>query len=137
MGYPDSASSVGMAEDRKKGEKASAKEADGSVVLKDQFHSLIEERMEELQERLKNGGSEEPSYQIGAGAYTEKEWDKLLAGFDAAQRTIREAMRQEHKKRAEASEREEERQDEDEEKLRILEALEIGIRRQERKELFE
>lgn len=52
------------------------------------FSQLLKEKKAECLTKIQSG-STEPSFQIGAGSYTEKEWKKLLAGFDMAQAKLR------------------------------------------------
>lgn len=54
------------------------------------FSRLVQERREEFYEKVRTGTTE-PSYQIGAGSYTEKQWARLLKGFDAAEDALRKA----------------------------------------------
>lgn len=61
-----------------------------AVPLTNAFSQLVQEKREECYERIKEGKSE-PSYQIGAASYTEKEWEKLMKSFDAVQEAIRKA----------------------------------------------
>ncbi len=68
------------------------------------YQKFMQKKIEELWVKFQNGETE-PSYQIGAASFTEKEWDKLLEKFDALQEEIRAQMRQEHEKRAEEQER--------------------------------
>lgn len=58
--------------------------------LPDTFSEMIRDRREEFYVRVREGKSE-PSFPIGAGSYTEKEWNKLLKSFDAVQEALREA----------------------------------------------
>lgn len=58
--------------------------------LTETFSEMIEDRKEEFYVKVKNG-TVEPSIPIGAGTYTEKEWDKILKRFDAVQEALREA----------------------------------------------
>lgn len=58
--------------------------------LTETFSEMIEDRKEEFYVKVKNG-TMEPSIPIGAGTYTEKEWDKILKRFDAVQEALREA----------------------------------------------
>lgn len=62
------------------------------------YRKFLQEKIEELYVKLQNGETE-PSYQIGAQSFTEKEWDELLEKFDSVEETIRELMREEHEKR--------------------------------------
>lgn len=85
------------------GEKAAEKETTEkeSTEAKSCRQQLLE-IMEEMTAKIKSGKIE-PEFQIGARAYTKKEWDKLLANFDDAEETIKEevkAMAEEAKKKA-------------------------------------
>lgn len=71
------------------------------------YLQIIRDKINEMYDKVKNNETEE-SFQIGAGSFTEKEWNKLLEEFDDIQETIRELMREEHAKRqAKQEEREE------------------------------
>lgn len=52
------------------------------------FSQLIQKRKEEFYVKLQTGTTE-PSYQIGGSSYTEKEWDRMLKGFDKVQEELR------------------------------------------------
>lgn len=69
------------------------------------FREILSDKADELYEKLINGDTE-TSFQIGAGSYTEKEWNRLLKWFDAVQEAIREASEAREKKRAEEVKRE-------------------------------
>lgn len=62
------------------------------------YQKFLQEKIEELFVKLQSGETE-PSYQIGAQSFTEREWNELLERFDSAEETIRELMREEHEKR--------------------------------------
>lgn len=62
----------------------------GTQLTTSLFSQLIQEKKEEFIVKLKTGTTE-PSYQIGAGSYTEKEWDKIIKGFDKAEEALRKA----------------------------------------------
>lgn len=64
-------------------------------------------KLEELSERLESGESE-ASYQIGAGTFTEAEWNKLIDEYDAMQDVIKELMRDRHAVREDKLEEQEE-----------------------------
>lgn len=57
--------------------------------LADVFSELVQDKREEFYEKVKTG-SFEPSFPIGAGYYTEKEWDRLLESIDTMQEALRE-----------------------------------------------
>lgn len=77
--------------------------ATGNVA--DTFSQLVREKKEEFILKLKNGMTE-PSYQIGAASYTEKDWKRILKSFDAAQEALRKAAGLENKKKAAKTARE-------------------------------
>ena len=62
------------------------------------YLEFIRERKNEILEKVKKGETE-PSFQIGAASFTEKEWNKLLEEFDEAEEVLKELMREEHAKR--------------------------------------
>ncbi len=72
--------------------------------VQDIFFDLIQEEREELEERMQNGGSTEPSYQIGAGSFTEREWKKLIKSVDAVQEEMRKAAERERELQKEMEE---------------------------------
>ena len=61
------------------------------------FSELVQKQRQEYAEKIKNGTTE-PSYQIGAGSYTKKEWDKLLESFDKAEEAFRKELEEEKAK---------------------------------------
>ncbi|MCM1082343.1 MAG: hypothetical protein NC393_13060 [Clostridium sp.] len=62
------------------------------------YMKKIQEKIEEIYQKLINGDTE-VSYQIGGESMTEKEWDMLLAKFDAVQEDVRELAEEEQEKR--------------------------------------
>lgn len=70
------------------------------------YWKIINDRKNEIYEKVKNGDTEE-TYQIGGSSFTEKEWDKLLSEVDDITEEIREAIREEHQKRIEEAAEEE------------------------------
>ena len=62
--------------------------------VKDAFYSLVQKEHEEFEERIRTG-SWEPSFQIGANSFTEREWTKLIKSVDAAQDEMRKAAERE------------------------------------------
>lgn len=58
------------------------------------YHKFISEKINEILEKIRNGETE-PTYQIGAQSFTEKEWDKFLEKFDSIEETIQELIREE------------------------------------------
>ena len=85
-------------EQEKEGGKTQ-EDAQGSV----DYREFLRKKTEELYVRFKKGEFD-PTYQIGAASFTEKEWDKLLEKFDAIQEEIRVQMREEHEKREQKAE---------------------------------
>lgn len=68
---------------------AANKEDNQKETIKEKFSRLVKAKQEEYIAKIESGSFEE-SFQIGAGAYTETEWKKLLSGFDAAQSKLNE-----------------------------------------------
>lgn len=64
------------------------------------YKKILEEKLEEQREVMQNGSTEE-AVRSGSRAYTTKEWNGVLANFDAAAEHLREQMRLEHQKRYE------------------------------------
>ncbi len=64
------------------------------------YGKIIAEKKAELYEKIKNNDTE-VRIQIGAQAFTEKEWDKLLENIDEAEESIKEAMKEKQDKREE------------------------------------
>lgn len=71
-------------------------------MSRQELMSCISERKKEIAKKLQNGETE-PSFSIGAGSFTVKEWDKLMAKVDQNN----EAVRREQEERKEAWEKEE------------------------------
>lgn len=61
---------------------------------------MLSQMKEELGEKIKNGELEE-KIEIGAGAYTNKEWDNMLKKFDKAEAQIRKEIEEEIEEREE------------------------------------
>ena len=61
-----------------------------SQSLHESFSQIMNEKKSDFIARLKNGSTEQ-DIQIGAGAYTDSEWKRLLNGFDAIQEKIRDS----------------------------------------------
>lgn len=55
------------------------------------YRKFLLEKMEEMRARIKSG-TIQPKIQIGAEAYTQEEWQKLLEKVDAAEETLREQL---------------------------------------------
>lgn len=62
--------------------------------LTDIFSQMIQDKKEEFYVKVKTG-TFEPSFAIGAGCFTEKEWDKLVESFDIMQDAMSEAANKE------------------------------------------
>lgn len=58
------------------------------------YRQFLLEKMEEMRARIKNGDIQ-PKIQIGAEAYTQEEWKKLLEKVDTAEDAIREQIEEE------------------------------------------
>lgn len=67
--------------------------------LKD-YAKILEEKMNEIMKKIQNGDTE-PTYQIGAQSFTEKEWDELLDQFDDAEEEIQELLKEEFARKKE------------------------------------
>lgn len=78
---------------------AQSKEAD--------FHQFIQQKAEEIREKLKNGDTE-VYIQTGAEAMTEKEWEKMLEKFDSIQEMIQALMKEKIEKQEEQAKNEDE-----------------------------
>ena len=91
-------------------------EAEGEEI--DAWESFVK-ILEQIYRSMLRG--EEPSYQIGAQSFTEKEWDRFLEKFDAIEEKIRELVRERLEKQKEKAEE----QQENDEKLseELLELL--------------
>ena len=78
-----------MTEQKKKGQAA---ESDRSEREKDtDYRQFLLEKMEEMRANIRNG-TIQPKIQIGAEAYTQEEWEKLLSKIDAAEEALREQL---------------------------------------------
>lgn len=69
------------------------------------YREQILEKMEEMAQNIRNG-TIQPKFQIGAQAYTIKEWEKLLEKFDAAEEALREEVQAQIEEREEQAEKE-------------------------------
>lgn len=76
-------------------EENAGQEKAGSVQSESEqdmdYRQFLLEKMEEMRAKIKNG-TIQPKFQIGAEAYTEEEWEKLLEKIDAAEETIRQQV---------------------------------------------
>lgn len=61
--------------------------------FQDEFMQLVQERKGEILEKVKKGETE-PSVQIGAQAYTEKQWKRMLESFDDSEKDIKDMIRE-------------------------------------------
>lgn len=75
--------------------KPSASRAENVQVIRDRINELIE--------KMENGDIE-PSYQIGGRSFTEREWDKMLSEFDAAEDTLKKLVEEERERLLKADE---------------------------------
>lgn len=55
--------------------------------------NIIKRTHAQIYEKIKNGETE-PTYQIGATSFTEKEWDKLIEKIDESIEDIKEAVKE-------------------------------------------
>lgn len=101
-----------MSEQVSGGDKASnvSEENTADKMESMDYLSVIKEKIKELSEKIENGETE-PTYQIGAQSFTEKEWDKLMSDYDAMQDAIKELMRDRHEERKEKLEKQEQIED--------------------------
>lgn len=70
------------------------------------YRKFLQEKMEEMRIKIKNG-TIQPKIQIGAEAYTQEEWQKLLEKIDAVEEVLREQIEAEIEMAREAAEEEE------------------------------
>ena len=70
---------------------------------KEENAQVIRDRINELLEKMENGDIE-PSYQIGGRSFTEREWDKMLSEFDAAEDTLKKLVEEERERLLKADE---------------------------------
>ena len=78
-------------------ESGAQKKADEAKTQEGQetdYRQFLLEKMEEMRARVKSGNIQ-PKIQIGAEAYTQEEWKKLLEKVDAAEDAIREQIEEE------------------------------------------
>lgn len=70
------------------------------------YVKVLEEKINEIFVKIQNGDTE-PTYQIGAQAFTEKEWEEFLDKFDSIEEAIQELMKEEQaRKEAEEAQKE-------------------------------
>lgn len=96
------------------GNREAVDAADAGAVSESDYHAFLLEKMEEMRSRIRNG-TIQPKIQIGAEAYTEEEWRKLLEKIDAAEDTLREQIEAEIRTAKEAAQK-----DEDDSDTRII-----------------
>lgn len=58
------------------------------------YAKILEEKINEIFAKIQNGDTE-PTYQIGAQSFTEKQWEEFLDKFDSVEEAIREMMKEE------------------------------------------
>ena len=58
------------------------------------YAKILEEKIKEIFVKIQNGDTE-PTYQIGAQSFTEKEWEEFLDKFDSVEDAIQELMKEE------------------------------------------
>ena len=70
------------------------------------YAKILEEKINEIFVKIQNGDTE-PTYQIGAQSFTEKEWEEFLDKFDSIEEAIQELMKEEQaRKEAEEAQKE-------------------------------
>ena len=70
------------------------------------YVKFLEEKINEIFVKIQNGDTE-PTYQIGAQSFTEKEWEEFLNKFDSIEEAIQELMKEEQaRKEAEEAKKE-------------------------------
>ena len=62
-----------------------------------EMRQMIQKQIDEIFTKLKSGKTE-PSFQIGAQSFTEKEWEEFLAKFDSLQDAIKKLMEEERER---------------------------------------
>lgn len=91
----------------------------GSAEEEVDYRKLLLEKMEEMRANIRNG-TIQPKIQIGAAAYTQEEWKKLLEKVDAAEEAVREQLEAEIAAAKEKAKEKEEAGDEDDGATRII-----------------
>ena len=81
--------------------------------------AMLREKKDEIFKKVIKGETEQ-KIQIGAQAFTDKEWDRLLKQFDSAEDAIKEKMREEYAKRFKKQTGREKESDADVEKKETL-----------------
>lgn len=96
-------------------ESGAQKKADAAKTQEGQetdYRQFLLEKMEEMRARVKSGNIQ-PKIQIGAEAYTQEEWKKLLEKVDAAEDALREQIEAEIETAREAAQKDEADSDSD------------------------
>lgn len=62
------------------------------------YEKLLQEKIKEILLKIENGDTE-PSYQIGAQSFTEKEWEKFMDQFDSVEEAVKELMKEEQEEK--------------------------------------
>lgn len=65
------------------------------------YNQILRDTIEEMEENVKNGTIPKPVIPIGAKAYTDEEWDKLIDKIDESIDLAKEAVREETKEKEE------------------------------------
>lgn len=75
--------------------KASGKEGipENKRLSTEEIMQMIQNRKSEILEKVKKGETE-PVIQIGAQAYTEKQWERMLESFDDSEKDIKDMIRE-------------------------------------------
>lgn len=100
----DFGSELLAAADKSGGEVLEDSNLGNELMSKEEIMKMISSRKSEILEKVKKGETE-PVIQIGAQAYTEKQWKKMLENFDDSEKDfkdkIKEALEEVRKKRLE------------------------------------
>lgn len=81
------------------GAEASLSYADKKGITEEEIQEILQEKIRELFVKVQNQDTE-PTFQIGAQSFTEKEWDKFLEKFDSLEEAIRELTEEEREREA-------------------------------------
>lgn len=87
-----------------------------------QMMQEIRGRKEELYKKILKGETQ-PKFQIGAQAYSEKEWKRMLDKFDETQEEVREALEEEKEAQGKGKAREQRATKEPEDKYKEIAGL--------------
>ena len=85
------------------------------------YVQFIQDKMAEILEKIEKGETEE-SYRIGAGSFTEDEWDDFLENFDSIQEVLKELMEERIEKKEEEALEQEQVEKQLEEELLLAES---------------